>query len=907
MSPLYDITALQAALERGEIVLTPNQRLRNRIREAFAATRGAISLTPRVYSLTEWLDQCWQQLQQLEASGKGPVLANDLQMQLVWQQAIEADNHDQALYVSKRLVQQAIEASRNLILWQLPLERITAFGDPTDYPLLNWTKRVEQRLASLGMITREACYRLLLQAFTKGLLPRVPVLHLERLGDLPPLIAQVLEAAAEQVTVVVARETREPSALRLAASSFEEEIRTAAHWAHRRLQEDRDASIGIIVPELGTRRDLVERLFCEHFEAQFYSPQQPRYTLPFNISTGTPLGQAPVISAALQLLQFGQLEIEVGQLSNLINSPFWGVFDEELGIRAALLETLRYRGQLRHSPAELRSIAQKLADGDGRETSLEFSRRLQTVGSEWRRLGSAALPGQWVERILAILDLYVWPGSRPLDSVEYQQVRQFHQLLERFASLDLLQQTVSRSEGISMLGQLASATPFQAEVRHSPIQILGTLEGDGLRFDYCWVMGMTGQAWPPRPEPNPLLPLQLQRQLGMPRSSVDREITFASALTNHYRQCASTVIFSHATQVDEAQMVPSPLIADLPPIMVADVLDGRDSAHFGLPQLYAQLQNRRQLQSLDCSYGPAFEAEAGVAVRGGTGVLQQQARCPFDAFATFRLGARQPVEPILGLSPADKGSAIHGVMAKLWEVLMDQAGLEAHADRLSDLIDEAVETVFRDLSGGARLELGERYLALEKARVRQLAEQILALELQREPFRVAGIEEELLREFAGLTFRLRMDRIDQTAAGHYLIIDYKTGNAVHINQWLGERPEEPQLPLYALCYPEPVSGISFACVRTQDPGYCGIVAGEIPAWDKRIKTPEQLKDADCEDWPALLASFENHLAALATEYREGYAAVAPKNVATATRYNAHLLPLNRLGEADFITYYLDQQ
>lgn len=907
MNPLYDITALQAALERGEIVLTPNQRLRNRIREAFAARQGAISLTPPVYSLNEWLDQSWQRLQELEAAEEGLVMANDLQLQLVWQQAIEVDNQDQALYVSKRLLQQAIEASRNLILWQIPLERIAAFGDATDYPVLNWIKRVEQRLESLGLVSREVGYQQLLQAFTSGRLPRVPVLHLERLGELPPLIAQLLDAAAERVITPLAAQSRGSNALRFAADSFEDEIRTAAEWAHQRLAENKDASIGIIVPELGTRRDLVERLFCEHFEAQFYSPRQPRYTLPFNISTGTPLGQAPVISAALQLLQFGHQEIEGDQLSKLMNSPFWGAFDEELGIRATLLEMLRRRGRLRHSAAELRSAAQMLAERDGREASLAFSLRLQTVGSEWRRLSHSAPPGQWVERILAMLELFGWPGSRPLDSVEYQQVRQFFQLLERFASLDSLQQTISRSMVIAMLGQLAGATPFQAEVRQSPIQILGTLEGDGLRFDHCWVLGMTGQAWPPKPEPNPLLPLQLQGQHGMPRSSVEREITFASALTDHYRQCASTVIFSHAAQVDEAQMLPSPLIADLPPITRADVLGGRESETAGLLQLYAQLQGHKQLQAVDCTYGPALEAQAGLTVRGGTGVLQQQARCPFDAFATFRLGARQPTAPSLGLSPADKGSAVHNVMAKIWELLLDHEGLRAHADRLGELVEEAVETVFRDLRGNARLELGERYLALEKARVRQLTEQFLRLELQREPFRVAGIEEELLRDFAGLTFRLRMDRVDQTAAGHYLIIDYKTGNAVHVNRWLGERPDEPQLPLYALCYPEPVSGISFACVRTQEPGYCGIVADEIPAWDKGIKTPEQLKDADCGDWPALLASFEHHLTALATEYRDGYAAVAPKNIATATRYNAHLLPLNRLGEADFITFYLDQQ
>ncbi|MCW8193320.1 hypothetical protein F6455_00780 [Proteobacteria bacterium 005FR1] len=906
-TPLYDITSLQAALERGEVVLTPNQRLRNRIREAFAATQGAVSRTPPVYSLAEWLEQSWNRLQVCEAEtdpvNAGPVVANELQMQLIWKQTIESDGGEQPLFVSKRLVQQAMEARRNLDLWQLPLERVTAFGGVEDYPLPGWARSVESRLEALGLISREQSYRRLLAAFETGALPRLPVIHTERLGELPPLIQSLLETASDQLHVVESP-ARKSRGLRFAADSFEEEIRTAACWAHRHLQQNSQATVGIIVPDLGTRRDLVERLFCETFEAGFYSPDQPRYTLPFNISTGTPLAQAPVIAAALQLLQLGESGLEAKQLRKILNSPFWSESDEELPIRAALLETLEKKGQLRFSAAQLRSTAQKLAEQDNGDAARAFSRRLQTVGSERRRLSGAATPGIWVERILTILDGYGWPGGRTLDSVEYQQVRQFYSLLEQFASLDALQKNLPAGEATSLLAQLAHATPFQAEVRHSPVQILGSLEADGLQFDACWVIGMTSQAWPPNPEPNPLLPIPLQRQYRMPRSSVEREVKFASALTEHYKCCADSVIFSHAVQMDEAQMLPSSLIADLPPATRTEILDAPDVAAVGLPSLYSRLESQRHLQLIECSHGPAFEAEPGTPVRGGTGILQQQARCPFDAFATYRLGARQPIEATLGLSPADKGSAVHGVMAKIWEILKDQETLTREAANIESLVEKAVDAVFADLSNAA-LELGDRYLQLEKARVNQLATEMLRRDLKREPFRVPGIEEGLQAEFAGLTFRLRMDRIDQTAAGHWLMIDYKTGNSVNVNQWLGERPDEPQLPLYALCYPEPISGISFACVRTAEPGYCGIVADEVAGWDKRIKTPEQLKDPDCTDWPTLMATFKRNLTALATEYREGYAAVAPKSP-TAVRYSTHLLPLNRLGEADFITFYLDQ-
>ena len=60
-----------------------------------------------------------------------------------------------------------------------------------------------------------------------------------------------------------------------------------------------------------------------------------------------------------------------------------------------------------------------------------------------------------------------------------------------------------------------------------PIQILGPLESAQLEFDHLWVLGLTDEAWPRIPRPNPLLPIELQRSRGLPRSSADWELGFA--------------------------------------------------------------------------------------------------------------------------------------------------------------------------------------------------------------------------------------------------------------------------------------------------------------------------------------------------------------------------------------------
>lgn len=905
VATLYDIAPLLPLLDRGDWVLTPNQRLRNRIREAHAEARGPVSPTPRVYALQEWLDHCWQALQDRGLAAARRALVNDLQSRLIWKQIIEAPDGAN-LFASSRLVQQAGEALRNLILWEMPCAEVARQHSAEEYPLLHWAQQYRARLEALDLISREQTYEIILEAFQSGILDKLSAVHLESLGDLPPLLEKLLRAAAAEVKTAPTAAAAPCQRYRVETASVEEELRAAALWAHQRLQENAtDRVIGIIVPDLGTSRDLVERIFTETFEAHYCAPGEDRYTLPFNISTGTPLGKSPLINSSLQLLKLAGQPVERRQLMALLNSPFWGDYQRESLVRGASLEHLERFPQFHYSPTAIRKavqqVAERFADGLHAEASLQMSQRLQQAGSEWRRYARSAPAGEWVERILRLLETLGWPGSRPLDSVEYQQVRQWYQLLEKFASLELLQSSLTFNEAWSILQQLATATAFQAEVKYSPIQILGTLEGEGLRFDYCWVVGMTNRAWPPSPEPNPLLPLSLQRQAEMPRSSVEKEIAFAESLTRHYRHCAPTVVFSNAGQMDDARLSPSPLIADIPAVDLSSLLQGAEPGAAGLQALYRS--ERPPLEMVDCHYGPELATPDGEAVPGGTAILQQQSLCPFDAFARWRLGAAETADPEAGLSAADKGSIIHNAMAALWRGWRNQENFLRCTDPRA-LIEKTVDGLLADYQ--QRNDLGSRYLELEKARFVELIESFLDFERRRPAFEVIATESEQLGELAGLTFRLRMDRVDRLEDGRHVIIDYKTGAAANIRQWLGERPDEPQMPLYALCYPGEVAGIHFACLRAQEPGYCGVTDNSVPAWDPRIKTAQTLpKDYRREDWTTLLEEFRNHLGAIAGEYRQGYAAVEPKNVSTALRYNRYLLPLNRLSEADFLAFYLN--
>ena len=146
------------------------------------------------------------------------------------------------------------------------------------------------------------------------------------------------------------------------------------------------------------------------------------------------------------------------------------------------------------------------------------------------------------------------------------------------------------------------------------------------------------------------------------------------------------------------------------------------------------------------------------------------------------------------------------------------------------------------------------------------------------------IEEKRALQAGGLTFSGRIDRMDRLQDGGHALIDYKTGRATK-SSWLGERPDEPQLPLYAVSAPEDISAVAFATLRAGGMKFSGFSAQE-----KEIPGVQAAKS-----WPGLVATWKKELESLAAGYAGGEARVDPKRGAATCR-NCDLQPLCRVHE-----------
>ncbi|SHE66626.1 probable DNA repair protein [Microbulbifer donghaiensis] len=894
LQPAFPVLEILAQLPPGGLLLTPNNRLRNRCLQVYAARQeaGSCWTPPPVASLQGWLDKLWFELQQQGWTPALKQVLNGEQRQLLWQRAFDQALERQLLN-NQQLCRDADAALGQLLQWQLvtDIERIdTALAplleqfalslNPGEQPLIAMIEAFAHQLHTHNAITQDQRDQLILRALREEVIPKLPQIDTAGFAQISPLADAIVHEAAVKVVARPSAE-RQGEVRSAPCQSLEDELYQAARWAAGKLGQNPRASVGIVVNNLGQCRAQVEAIFTRVLEPQYLDPEQHRYTLPFNFSAGTPLAQTPVGSGALQLLELLRDEWDYSQLRNLLFSPFWGSA-EELQLRTALFRRLQRLELRRIDGATLRYWAERVAQGLGLEAP-QLPGQLEKLG-DWQRRWQRAPTEVWAARFSETLAALGWPGPRNPDSQEYQQLMHWENALEELAALSAYGGSLPLSQALQLLRQIASRTPFQAQTHDGPLQILGVLEAGGLTFDHLRLVGFGQQQWPPAPAPNPLLPVQWQKHWKMPRASAERELELARELSADLLNASSDIVISYAAEEDGVHQGLSSLFGS--PAPAAPI----DSDPLG--EHYAQLASATELEKVADERLPALPPADCEHVRGGASVLKAQALCPLNAQLRYRLGATGFMAPDIGLSPAERGNIVHQVLAEFWEQCGDVAHLQSmDGDRRREQIDEAIDNALRNVRR-KHTHLPAGFWAMEQKRLSRLLEQWLELEADRPAFAVEKIEWEQQVEIGGLQFNLRLDRLDQLASGEQLVIDYKTGTP-GIKDWLGERIREPQLPLYALFQPR-ARAIAFGQVRNGDCKWNGCGDLEQPIDGIKAAADTQ-KDSPFATWDELTQHWQCGLQLLAGEYRNGVATLTFDRPADN---DSELWPLNRWPERE---------
>jgi probable DNA repair protein len=401
---------------------------------------------------------------------------------------------------------------------------------------------------------------------------------------------------------------------------------------------------------------------------------------------------------------------------------------------------------------------------------------------------------------------------------------------------------------------------------------MGPLESAGSTFDAVWFLRASDAAWPATAAPNPLLPWLLQRELAMPGASPILNSTQARRTTERIAASAPTAVFSYARQSADGPQRPSPILGclALESCLTADLAPtGPAPAAIALEAF---------------TDNEPIPTPPDQVLQGGAGILRSQAACAFRAFAENRLFSSALDSTSLGLDPRERGSLVHAVLQYFWAEVQTQAALIAMTrDERSAQLTRSIEAAFAE--DRLRPEPGwpSAYIDTERLRLLSLLGHWLEYEAtERSPFIVKAREEHRSDVSIGpLRLDIRVDRVDLNLRDGEpdgeIILDYKTGAATPA-AWLGPRPDEPQLPLYAVVSDNPdIAAVALASVR---PGNLMGIAG-FETHTGILRKPSRMGaaslTAQIEEWRAVLI-------ALADDFHAGNASVAPKKYPLTCEY-----------------------
>jgi probable DNA repair protein len=864
---------INAWLREGGLVVTASDRAARALTAGFHRARQAEGLTawpaPNILDWKSFVRRTWEQ-----RTADARLLLNPAQEQALWVEIAGADRSLATLLEGPRhrLAALAMEAHELLCSYAPLFLRTKARG--------GWQQDAAAFSSWLAAFD-EACRARSLLSPSRLPHELFPLLNADPAQRSPLLLAGFDRILPAQRSLFDAWGTWHEAAKGGPAAEvqFHEaadaqaELAACAIWCGRQLAANPSARLLVVTQAVSARRGEIERAFQRH-------------TGPiFEFSLGIPLSQVALARAAHLLLRWLDGSLAEQELDWLLSTGHAAASAQESAALQATMRALRRYGLERTQWTLAAFLGERCAAALLPASWVERITAVQRLLAGFAR--RAQSPLDWAELIPRLLDQLHFAAARPLTSAEFQALRRWHQAVESCGSLGFDGRRIGWKDFLSQLDRTLDETLFSPESRDAPIQIAGPAESAGLTADAAWFLGADEDAWPANGAAHPLLPVEVQREAGMPHATPQHDWELAAAITRRILAAAPEVHFSFARQNESAEARPSRLIAQLagPPQPLPPELAAPDA-----PPLLTVLFE-------DFSRIPFPLGK----VAGGAAVLTSQSQCPFKAFATARLAAQEWKPAEAGLTASQRGSLLHAVLHAIWagppEGIRSYAELMSLNDRLAFVADHVQRTLARELRPHLRELMPRRYLELEEQRLTRLVTEWLEYEATRIEFEVAETEVKRTVHIDGLTLDLRLDRMDRLNDGSQLVIDYKSGY-VSPSAWELPRPDDVQLPLYAgfaLEADELLGGLVFAKVRAGEMKFAGHVGDAaatlfagLKGGNPLVKNPftaEQLLDwRDC-------------IQQLAREFLAGRAEVDPRET-TKTCERCGLQTLCRIHERE---------
>lgn len=869
------VRELYRELDRGGLAITLTRRLARQLEQRYAhwkiETGAGAWPTPRVRDWDDWLRGVWQAA--FEHLPGAPRLLTEDQELLLWEQTIRrrtAAANVQPLLQLSGTARAAARSWRRIHDWELDPGDIRSHRSADSEAFMDWAGAVRRTIADRNWLTPAQLPRYLVEHTADWLPARGRPAWWLGFDVMTPAMAAVwtvLEDHGQPQQRFMHAGVAGADVRVVSCDDERDEWRRIAQWARTELNANPRIRLGVVCPDLHRRRDGIEEILEDVLHPDLaWRVDAPRV---FHVSLGRPLTEYALIGSALDLLHWTARRIPFEVISRTLRSPYVGS-EYDLAARVDFDVALRSMGQESFSLRYLGTLA------GGRPGLEHFDRLLGAA----QRLDAPEqdAPGDRAAFVSDWLRAFNWPGERSLDSHEYQILNAWREQLSRFAALNAVRDRWPLPDAIKQLASMTSARILQFHDDQAPLQIMGAAEASGLWFDRIWLADMSDAVWPPPAQPDPFIPVSLQKERGIPEASAQSVLAQTRLRTAALMASAPRVVISFAPGNTEPRESLSPLFLECP---AGEPAGG--TAYGGRTEQL--LDAGPELEMVEDHHAPPLRDRT---LRGGVALLADQARCPFRAFAYHRLNARDLEEVLPGLDPPTRGRLIHDAIRRLWDRLGDSDALNRLDDpELGALVAEAAAGALAGEAADSTFQ--RRFLDIERERLMGLLREWLSLEAQRPWFRVLETETAMHVELGDARFDIRVDRIDELADGRRMIIDYKTGRAPSVVDWADPRMEEPQLPIYVLGIQEDVAALVLAKLRR---GEC-----QLRGVAEHVADMPSLKPVTELGFPGmaeLRSWWRSALGRLVDAHRSGDARVDPKDSRTCRHCDA--MPLCRVFE-----------
>jgi len=866
------------ALDRGETVVTANQRAARSLRHAVDRRNRARGMSgwqpPSIAAWQTWTATIWRKL--LLEGRVEEVLLNHTQEHEIWRDVLSSDHELSrgSLRSLDSLAAMASDAWSKLCSHhgRTQLRWVSNSTDTRSFQ--RWAQAFEARCHNERLLPLAQIEERLREIARSGLLSTGNI-ALAGFDSLTPAQASLVEAIRQSSSVDELYETRPIESRSVTTAPDElEELHLAARWARSVLEKNPQSRIAVIVPDLEKDRAAIDRAF-----RQILAPELEDIAAsnegPYEFSLGPSLNRTPMVAVALELLQWIDGELELDRLSALLVSPYFAMVDAERGARAEFDAFELRRVKLLVPSITVGSFA-KMVDSSRRRKRLhhlrETLRLMDSLIKGRLRKEERRYYADWAETMADFLKAARW-GRADEDSIEFQTMRKWQSALDELSSLDLNGRRVTFRDALARLTWITKETMFAAESREAPVQIMGPLEAAGSTFDALWFLRAGDLTWPRRAGHNPLLPWHLQRQLGIPGTSADRDDEHTRRITTRIMESASLTVFSYALETASGHQKQSPILETLG-------LEPVDPAKLAPMHSDAAAVTLEEID--DC---PPAPVQTDRVIQGGSRILELQAACGFRAFAEKRLWSTELEDLVLGMDARERGNLVHNALKYLWDELKTQDNLiRMSPAELGNVVERTVSAALTESSTIASTPWEIAYIEMQRTRLSRLLHQWLNIERSRAPFTVRLSEKDYDDVRIGpLRISIRVDRVDVTEDGGEILIDYKTGHA-DPKEWLTDRPAAPQLPLYAaVSDAKRIAGVAFGIVHSGKTMSLKGYATDSSLLTKLVSKKEaSTLEEQVERWRRVLSD-------LATDFYRGDARVDPREYPTTCKYCAQRL------------------